>query len=308
MLPLAPATVLALAATAADLSARASASTAPPACRSREGAWQTPHAGATPSFCDRLAQANAKLDAAPDRAYAAAKALREDFGKAPEPLAVMARAALRMGDLAQAWQLWGEARAGGLDLQAPRLQLDYARSASAAGELALALEHYRQLAARLATWREDAARRRIVLEAASTAARAGAPAAEVAGYAASALRGTPPLTLQVYARGELAWLAFQRSDFKPPQLPRPSEAAARWLSRAAGALPARTGLPRVARAELQAVASFAIEPFDAERALELWQGYVAHLGVASTSAAAGPGEAWRERAQQRTRQLEERAR
>jgi len=213
MLPLALGVLLQVRAATLDLTTAAQASPRPRECwgaTGGDGVWARLRGADAQRYCELLARGYARLGQTPKEALLAAKSAEALAGPMPAVQVLAARADLRLGDSALAYQLFQGAEAK--DPQAfadPKALHDYARAASLAGKPPDAVRLYRLLVSRIALLDDPRERAFVQIEAAAhVLAHVDNGADEALGYLTHTRREALGLSAWINA---LRLLAMQRS-------------------------------------------------------------------------------------------------
>jgi hypothetical protein len=221
----------------------------------------------------------------PSAALETARQLSTDWPGRPEPRVLAARSLLALGNAADSFKAWQEARQllgdAGRDLGAGVLSAhalrDYAVAAALSGRVDVAADTYRRLVSLLDAWPDPRHVQRLYLEAASASLRRTPPAFDEAmGYLSAAETAARSTGLRAYAAGLHALLLARRggSGSEPSRLDAPEV----WhLVELARAEQRPSYWPRVPRHEAYALASLLVEPYSSTEAAELWQLYLEGL-------------------------------
>jgi hypothetical protein len=243
------------------------------------------------ALCLGLARAQVRLARDPSSALAAARQLSTDWPGRPEPRVLAARALLALGNAAESFKAWQEARqllgdAGrdlGADVLSAHALRDYAVAAALSGRADVAADTYRHLVSLLDAWPDPRHVQRLYLEAASASLRRASPAFDEAmGYLSAAEAGARSTGLRAYAAGLHALLLARRgaAGSDPSRL----EAPEVWhLVELARAEQRPSYWPRVPRHEAYALASLLVERYSSTEATELWKLYVEGLDGADAA-------------------------
>lgn len=273
------------------LAAAAAASPRPKECsplalrahaRASRTLWDRARHPGIREYCDLLARGYASLSRSPQAALAAGRGAAHILPHRGAPLVLEARAALALGDAAQAWKLFAAARKENKDsVEAPEALHDFAIAAERTGRTREALAAYRALVPRTDLLDDALCRQAVYVEAAALAMQQGPSGLnEAIGYLTEARQRAIPPGFEHYVLSALA-LALDRqgrSDEASGVAAEVESTAALRAALKAGharGLSRCGGTPALPPGELHAMIAVVAEHQDRELAREQWSAYLA---------------------------------
>lgn len=203
----------------------ASASLRPMPCRvqaseQRSALWARTAGGAARSFCELMARGQIRLERSPEQALALADEAQKLLPGEGSPLVLGARALLRLGEFARAFERFDQSqrRQGQPFADAATLR-EFAVSAARSGRTEQAISLYRRLIPRSDFGYDPRFRRLVVLEAASLFAASGpAGLADAEVYLSEARRGAPAPGLEDLTSALLALVLDREGSLEQAQI------------------------------------------------------------------------------------------
>ena len=264
-----------------DLSAVARAGARPRECggasRARPNRWERAKSPGLERYCDVLAKGYGKLRGAPGDALAFSTEASRLMPSAAAPLVLEARAKVALGAFADAFALFGRARAISSEgLDAPGALHDFAIAGQKTNHLKEALDAYRSLAPQAELFDDPDEALRVFIEGAFLAMSQGPEhLGEAVGYLNEARRMPKVPELDNYLLAALS-LSLDRQGRRSEALGIAAEASGPFQleeERNAGAKLGRAR-PVLPDGELDAMIAVLAERRDRELAAERWQSYL----------------------------------
>jgi len=264
-----------------DLSAIARAGSRPSECggatRTRPNRWERAKSPGLEHYCTLLAKGYGKLRAAPGDALAFSTEASRLMPSASAPLLLEARAKVALGAFADAFALFGHARAVSRDgLDAPGALHDFAIAAQKTNHLREALDAYRSLAPQVELLDDPDEALRIFVEGAFVAMSQGPEhLAESVGYLNEARRLPKVPELDSYLLGALS-LALDRQGRRSEATGIAAESSGPWQleSERSGDTALEGPRPVLPDGELDAMIAELAERRDRDLAVERWQSFL----------------------------------
>ena len=264
-----------------DLSAVARAAARPKECggasRARPNRWERAKSPGLEHYCDVLAKGYGKLRAAPGDALPFSTEASRLMPSASAPLVLEARAKVALGSFADAFALFGRARAISREgLETPGALHDFAMAAQKSNHPREALDAYRSLAPQAELFDDPEEALRVFIEGAFVAmSESPEHLTEAVGYLNEARRMPKVPELDNYLLAALS-LALDRQGRHSEALGIAAEASGPFQledERNAGAKLGRAR-PVLPDGELDALIAMLAERRDRELAAERWQSYL----------------------------------